>query len=807
MLAKRDFLVGALAIRGAHRIQAVDVPAREFLELFARIVKPVLHLRFLALVRLGKPIGTEFALNTNFFADSEENATVAALPDGGFIVVYEDNDATSRSIRMDRFDASGTAVAGQATIIDDSTANAAPNYSSPVIAVGSATSVLIAWSQTDITPGTSSIQCKIYNPTTDTLSAVIDLIDFDGININPAVTVLTNGHYVIASQTKASDGTTLQDVIGFRIVDSAGVNVQAVTKIASTDSDNEFDGNPSITALTGGGFVIAWENTDANDTDIKFQIFTAGGSLVSIEKTVTFMGTTDNANESFVVALSDGGFLVGYDEDNLGELHIQRFDSGGSSLGSNYVISTGGSITQPTAIILADGRVAVSFVANSGEIAMEILDTRDIPNAGVYTPISRSIGTVGDDVFSGDADANFGFSGNDTITDGVGLNSLYGGTGNDRITISGVNATEVVDGGAGSDTLIGNVMANGTVYNLATGRVVDGAIIEVATGFENVIGTTANEIMIGSSIGNTLSGGGGDDSINGGLGSDKVYGGAGNDTIFVNSTGDSVFEAIGGGNIDRVFASSNFVLTAGSEVERLSAGNSAGAVAINLYGNAFSQTISGNAAVNVLSSGATGGVDILQGFSGNDIYRVFNFGDIIMETAGNGTADRVVAAVSFALAADDNIEFMSTANPAGIAPINLRGNALAQTLQGNAGANQLNGAAGSDTLTGGAGADGFMFNSALGPANVDIITDYNVAADRILLENAVFGGLVAGALGAAAFTANLAGLATDGSDRIIYETDTGFLWFDADGTGGIGRVRFADLASGLVMSASEFTVV
>lgn len=753
---------------------------------------------------LGNRVGVEFRINDFAVANNERDVDMAALPgggvgngdSGGFLAVYERSNILTGVVEIcfDQKSATGAVVNGNFVVSDGLASD--PNYRNPSVAVSSGTSALVVYEE--ITGGVSEIRGKIYNPTTGTFGAQISLIALVGGDTDADVTALTNGNYVITTTVGGTDQS-----IGYRIINSTGGNVLGATQILGTSSNVDDDYDAAVTALSGGGFVISWTNKDVNDTDTFFRVYNAAGTETGSGSVGESLATNDN-NESVITGLADGTFVIVYDNDELNHLVIDHYSALGGSLGS---FSFAGSNTTPTVTSLADGRIAVAWLDSNNEIAMEILDTRDSPNNANYAPISRSIGTVGDDVFTGNADANFGFSGNDTITDGGGFNSLYGGTGNDSIAILGVDASEVVDGGAGSDTLIGSAIVNGTVYNLATGRVVEGTIIEVATGFENVIGTSANEIMVGSSIGNTLSGGGGDDSINGGLGSDKVYGGAGNDTIFVNSTGDSVFEAIGGGTIDRVFASSNFVLTAGSEVERLSAGNSAGAVAINLYGNAFSQTISGNAAVNVLSSGATGGVDVLQGFGGNDIYRVFNFGDIIVETAGNGTADRVVAAVSFALAADDNIEFMSTANPAGIAPINLRGNALAQTLQGNAGANQLNGLAGSDTMTGGAGADAFMFNSALGPANVDIITDYNVVADRILLENAVFGGLVAGVLGAAAFTANLAGLATDGSDRIIYETDTGFLWFDADGTGGIGRVRFADLASGLLMSAGEFAVV
>jgi len=119
---------------------------------------------------------------------------------------------------------------------------------------------------------------------------------------------------------------------------------------------------------------------------------------------------------------------------------------------------------------------------------------------------------------------------------------------------------------------------------------------------------------------------------------------------------------------------------------------------------------------------------------------------------------------------------------------------LAQAITANAGANVLNGLGGLDTLTGGSGADAFVFFSALWAGNVDTITDFNVIADTIRLENAVFFTIGIGALSAAAFRSNTTGPAADASDRIIYETDTGNLFFDADRTGAAGRIRSAVLA-------------
>ena len=100
--------------------------------------------------------------------------------------------------------------------------------------------------------------------------------------------------------------------------------------------------------------------------------------------------------------------------------------------------------------------------------------------------------------------------------------------------------------------------------------------------------------------------------------------------------------------------------------------------------------------------------------------------------------------------------------------------------------------------------DTFLFTTALGATNIDSLTDFDVAADTIRLENAIFTGLATGTLAASAFVANTSGNAADASDRIIYETDTGRLFFDMDGTGVTAKIHFATLASGLALTNADF---
>lgn len=138
----------------------------------------------------------------------------------------------------------------------------------------------------------------------------------------------------------------------------------------------------------------------------------------------------------------------------------------------------------------------------------------------------------------------------------------------------------------------------------------------------------------------------------------------------------------------------------------------------------------------------------------------------------------------------------------------LSGNSLNNRILGLEGNDFLNGSTGNDTLTGGGGNDTFVFTTALNAStNVDTITDFNVVDDRIQLENAIFAGLSTGTLASAAFRANTTGNAADATDRIIYETDTGNLYFDADGDGAGTKILFAKLDAGLSLTNADFLVI
>jgi Ca2+-binding RTX toxin-like protein len=137
------------------------------------------------------------------------------------------------------------------------------------------------------------------------------------------------------------------------------------------------------------------------------------------------------------------------------------------------------------------------------------------------------------------------------------------------------------------------------------------------------------------------------------------------------------------------------------------------------------------------------------------------------------------------------------------------GNGGDDHLAGGAGKDTLNGGLGSDTLNGGNGQDHFRFTDALGNTNVDYIINFNAADDTIGLSNTIFQGIGAdgNTLAASKFKMYGKGDKLDADDRIIYVQSSGDLFYDADGNGAQGAVKFAHLEGAPALTHADFLII
>ncbi|MBD2527690.1 calcium-binding protein, partial [Nostoc sp. FACHB-133] len=175
---------------------------------------------------------------------------------------------------------------------------------------------------------------------------------------------------------------------------------------------------------------------------------------------------------------------------------------------------------------------------------------------------------------------------------------------------------------------------------------------------------------------------------------------------------------------------------------------------LDIRGTAYNDNILGNSGNDTIYGGS-GGNDTIDGGAGNDILTASDLGNTI--------------------------------------------------LYGGFGNDILTGGFGNDTLYGGDGIDTFAFYSYY--EGLDRIYDFNATSEVIQVSaNGFGGGLSPGVLLASQFRIGTS--ATTSSQRFIYDSTTGGLFFDQDGSAGtFAKVQFAQLSAGLSLTEKNFVVV
>lgn len=156
-----------------------------------------------------------------------------------------------------------------------------------------------------------------------------------------------------------------------------------------------------------------------------------------------------------------------------------------------------------------------------------------------------------------------GFAGNDSISVlGSAATSVFGGLGDDRISVSAAGANylrgdegnDSVTGGGGFDDINGN-LGNDTAHGgLGDDWVVGGKDLDVLfgdLGDDIVYGNLGNDTCDGGDGADIVRGGQQDDIVTGGAGNDWLSGDRDNDTI-TGGAGADIFHTFGEAGIDRV---------------------------------------------------------------------------------------------------------------------------------------------------------------------------------------------------------------------------------------------------------------
>ncbi len=477
----------------------------------------------------------------------------------------------------------------------------------------------------------------------------------------------------------------------------------------------------------------------------------------------------------------------------------------------------------------------------------------------------RLFGSSGNDFLYGDAGNDYlvGGEGSDAMYGGAG-NDIYVVDGGEIVS-EARSATNDADSGGidevrawityklGADleklTLLGEAHLNGTGNAKANSLTGNGGrnTLRGESGNDFLDGKAGDDRLYGGAGNDTLWGNEGNDQLYGDEGIDVMWGGSGDDVYLVDHLRDRVSEAVSatdssdaGGTDDTVYSSVSFVLA--DRLEHLIMRDSANP--ISGTGNAANNIITGNSGDNLIDG--KGGIDDLNGANGSDIYLIraadehsaaeFNDkgfegtdevrfsptaspavagtpataprlklfeGDMGIERVVIGTGTGKEAITSGKIAADIDASAVQSG-------LTLVGNAGVNTLIGTAFNDVLIGNAGADTLTGGTGGDKFVFNLAPNArSGVDTLTDFSHGEDQLVFVQSKFANIgPAGDLAESAFRSG-AGVTTaqDADDRFLFDTGSGNLYFDRDGSGSGAAVLIGVLTPGTSLSATDFKMV
>jgi Ca2+-binding RTX toxin-like protein len=320
---------------------------------------------------------------------------------------------------------------------------------------------------------------------------------------------------------------------------------------------------------------------------------------------------------------------------------------------------------------------------------------------------------------------------------------------------------------------------------------------------EQVIGTNGKDLLKGLEGNDQLFAFGGDDWLLGGDGDDYFDGGAGNDTMLGGAGNDQLGGDAGNDILAGGAGNDIYVYRPGSGSDTII--NNDGGTDWLIFTDDITEDrltyhrVDDNLLIKIDGSDTTM-VTVQDWFKGPE-YQV----TYIQPAGGYGIP---AAQIESLLSVDSSSATFSTPMAGSQTGTTLTGTSGDDQLTGTEGDDLLFGLAGNDQLLGGAGADRFVFDTALdSTTNLDTIVDFTADQDEIVLHNSIFNELIEeGTLSAVNFHAGSTGMAADDNDYILYNTTTGALSYDADGSGQGVAVEFAVLSTKPQINETNFVI-
>ena len=341
---------------------------------------------------------------------------------------------------------------------------------------------------------------------------------------------------------------------------------------------------------------------------------------------------------------------------------------------------------------------------------------------------------------------------------------------------------------------------------------------ETAGASETVYGSEGVDYGTMHSGDDTYYGGGGNDVLAGQSGADSLYGEEGDDIFLVGGFGSG-----NSGTTSAADDGNQEWIATGAEHDLIVGGDGVDTLRITTGVGADTKA---NGTI-VLNDANFQGMEVVQVGGTVDQLNVENDALQMLNDhyyfAANGTVDDLDNSLGNNGGTIDNV----VVDASGVTANGLRfeGNGNDNTFIGTTQDDVFVGNGGNDTLTGGDGADTFVFgqvheqvvtgdddevqtyvDTAFNLTGIDTITDFLSGVDKIALNIDQFTSLTAGSFTADNLVCSVGAAAGDANDFLLFDTSTGALSYDADGSGSGAAVQFATLTGVTSLSASDIEV-
>ncbi|MHB1186315.1 PKD domain-containing protein, partial [Thiobacillus sp.] len=311
----------------------------------------------------GVAVGNQFQVN-DYTPYNQNEPAIASLSGGGFVVVWTDQnqDSSGYGVYAQRYDANSLQV-GEAFLVNS---NVSSNQYQPVVASIPSGGFVVAWRSDSYQDGRyNDVYFQRFDnsgvPQGSETRANTSAGFEDYSQYEPAVTVLSDGSFVVTWRSDGQDNDGGYSGVYGQRFDAAGAALGSEFRINTYTDYYQYE--PSIAALTGGGFVVTWTSyyqDGGGSYGVFAQRYANDGTPLGAEFRVNTT-TASNENQPSISALGNGGFVVAWS--NGSQIYAQQYDASGIPVdGETRVdVKDNNYATDPVVLGLANGNFVVSW--------------------------------------------------------------------------------------------------------------------------------------------------------------------------------------------------------------------------------------------------------------------------------------------------------------------------------------------------------------------------------------------------------------------------------------------------------------